>query len=128
MIRILKLISGAEVVGELIRGDEYGIVLKYPLQINYKYYVSSFPSINLSKYIMFAGEDEVHFPQSSIINTVVPRATFEDYYVRAVAEVKSELDVIIDRQLSEMSDVNVWTREQVFEALLEDMPTPDLAN
>ena len=45
MIKIIKLISGVEVAGELTKEDEYGIVLKYPLQLNYKYYMSSYPSV-----------------------------------------------------------------------------------
>ena len=92
MIKIIKLISGVEVAGELTKEDEYGIVLRYPLQLNYKYYMSSYPSVNLSKYIMFAGEDDIHFPYTTIINMVDPRSAFEEYYIKAVAETKSELD------------------------------------
>ena len=128
MIRIIKLISGVEVVGELTKEDEYGIVLKFPLQINYKYYVSSLPSVNLSKYMMFAGEDEIHFPQSTIINIVEPRTAFEDYYAKAVAEVKSELDIMIDRQLTEMTEQPSYSKEELLAALLEAMPTPELVN
>jgi hypothetical protein len=128
MIKIIKLISGVEVAGELTKEDDYGIVLKYPLQINYKYFVSTYPSVNLSKYMMFAGEDDIHFPYSCIINIVEPRAAFEEYYIKAVAEVKSELDIMIDRQLLEMSEESSFTKEELLTALLEAMPTPELVN
>ena len=128
MIKIIKLISGVEVAGELIKEDEHGVVLKYPLQINYKYFVSTYPSVNLSKYMMFAGEDDIHFPYSMIINMVDPRAAFEDYYIKAVAEVKSEFDIMIDRQLTDMSEESSFTKEELLAALLEATPTPDLVN
>ena len=128
MIKIIKLISGVEVAGELTKEDEYGIVLKYPLQLNYKYYMSSYPSVNLSKYMMFAGDDEIHFPYTTIINMVDPRSAFEEYYVKAVAETKSELDIMIDRQLTEMVESTVITRDEMLAALLEAMPTPELVN
>ena len=128
MIKIIKLISGVEVAGELTKEDDSGIVLKYPLQINYKYFVSTYPSVNLSKYMMFAGDDEIHFPYSTIINIVEPRAAFEDYYIKAVAEVKSEFDIMIDRQLTDMSEESSFTKEELLAALLEAMPTPELVN
>ena len=128
MIKIIKLISGVEVAGELTKEDDYGIVLKYPLQINYKYFVSTYPTVNLSKYMMFAGDADIFFPHSTIINVVEPRAAFEDYYVKAVAEVKSEFDIMIDRQLTDMSDDSSHTREELLAALLDAMPTPELVN
>ena len=128
MIKIIKLISGVEVAGELTKEDEYGIVLRYPLQLNYKYYMSSYPSVNLSKYIMFAGEDDIHFPYTTIINMVDPRSAFEEYYIKAVAETKSELDIMIDRQLLDMVESTVVTKDEMLAALLEAMPTPELVN
>ncbi len=128
MIKIIKLISGVEVAGELTKEDEYGIVLRYPLQLNYKYYMSSYPSVNLSKYIMFAGDEDIHFPYTTIINMVDPRSAFEEYYIKAVAETKSELDIMIDRQLLDMVESTVVTKDEMLAALLEAMPTPELVN
>lgn len=128
MIKIIKLISGVEVAGDLTKEDEHGIVLKYPLQINYKYFVSAYPSVNFSKYMMFAGDADIHFPYSSIINIVEPRAAFVDYYINAVAEVKSDLDIMIDRQLTDLSEGSSFTKDELLTALLEAMPTPELVN
>ena len=78
--------------------------------------------------MMFAGDDEIHFPYTTIINMVDPRSAFEEYYVKAVAETKSELDIMIDRQLTDMVDSTVITRDEMLAALLEAMPTPELVN
>ena len=128
MIKIIKLISGVEVAGEVTKEDEHGVVLKYPLQINYKYFVSAYPSVNFSKYMMFASDADIHFPYSTIINIVEPRASFVEYYINAVAEVKSELDIMIDRQLTGLSESSSFTKEEMLTALLEAMPTPELVN
>lgn len=100
MITLLKLSSGAEVVGKReIETNEY-VVLNRPLQINYKYYVNATPSIWFVRYSMFGESDSIMFDKRHIINQSIARDKFVDFYNQNADFHFNELEQHIDSELT----------------------------
>lgn len=137
MIKIIKLPNGVEVIGDIVHECSSHIIMKNPLQINYKYHLSSYPSASLSKYMMFADSDEISFDKSNIMNIVVPMDKFVLYYERVVELIKSEFDVTVDNELSNLLDFDKARtphtsakdmESKMLTAILESFETKGLKN
>jgi hypothetical protein len=117
MITILKLSSGVEVVGKEEVEDANSIVLNKPLQINYRYFQGSMPSVSFVRYIMFAQSEDVLFSKRDIVNRVVGRTAFAGYYTNVVDQYYSDLEKVIDRELAITEEA-----ASPYEQILEMMP------
>jgi hypothetical protein len=117
MTSILKLTNGLEIVGTVeINNDEYGVVVDRPLQINYRYFQGSTPSVSFVRYIMFADTQTYSFKQQDVMNVVNAREAFANYYHGVVEQYYSELEKVIDKELSSISD-----NDNLHENILEMM-------
>lgn len=117
MITILKLNSGVEVVGREEVENQTSIILNKPLQINYRYYQGSVPSVSFVRYIMFSQSEDIMFNKLDIVNRVVARPAFAGYYTNVVEQYYSALEKIIDKELALTGDTTT-----PYDQLLEMMP------
>ena len=116
MTSILKLSNGLEIVGTVELNNDYGIVVDRPLQINYRYFQGSTPSVSFVRYIMFAETQTYSFKQQDVINVVNAREAFANYYNNVVDQYYSELEKVIDKELSSISN-----NDNLHESILEMM-------
>lgn len=120
MITILKLNNGVEVVGKEEVENQTSIILNKPLQINYRFYQGSIPSVSFVRYIMFSHSEDIMFNKNDIVNRVVARPTFAGYYTNVVEQYYSDLEKVIDKELKDLSTTSDPTTP--YEHILEMMP------
>lgn len=104
MITILKLTNGVEVVGEVEIENNNEVILRHPLQINYRYYISAIPSVSFVRYVVFAESDCVSFDRMHIMNQVKPRESFANFYESVAAEYYTRIEQSIDAELRMLTD------------------------
>lgn len=129
MIEILKLASGIEVVGDVEAETQNEIIVSRPLQINYRYFVGSTPSVSFIRYVMFAAGETVSFDRSKIMHVVHPRDAFVDYYRDNVGYYYSDLEEMIDEELQSLlvkqREYANTNQEHQLKKILEMMPIED---
>jgi len=119
MTSILKLSNGLEVVGTIEVENDYNVVVNKPLQINYRYFQGSIPSVSFVRYIMFARSDVVGFCTRDIMSIVDARESFAAYYANVVDQYYGDLEKVIDKELD---NITVSPSEKGFhESILESM-------
>lgn len=122
MITIVKLANGIEVIGEAVTSNSSYVVLERPLQINYRYFVSTTPSVSFVKYILFAETDSVTFDRMHILNEVKPREAFERFYLHSVQHYYADLGKMIDDELTGlMEQRSQTTMDDHMKHILETM-------
>jgi len=104
MVSIIKLVNGAEIIGEVIFNDDMKVTLKDPLQINYRY-KNDFtpPTISLQRYSPFAKPEELIFKQEHILNVTPPVANMIKYYQVSLKNIKENVDGDVDQELAAAS-------------------------
>ncbi len=100
MIRIYKLINGIEVVGDQTYVDPAVIIVKRPLQINYRYYTGPSPSVSFVRYFMFGDSDQIALDRKTIVSESGARASFVDVYKQHAKFYYEEQEKIVDKELS----------------------------
>jgi hypothetical protein len=119
MTSILKLSNGLEVVGTIEVENDYNVVVNKPLQINYRYFQGSIPSVSFVRYIMFARSDVVGFCTRDIMSIVDARESFALYYANVVDQYYGDLEKVIDKELE---NITITPTEKGFhESILESM-------
>ena len=116
MTSILKLVNSIEVVGEIEHEGPDFIVLSKPLQINYRYFQGSVPSVSFVRYSMFGQAESIMFQKKDILNVLVAREAFAAYYTNVVDQYYANLEKIIDKEL-----VDTTATEQQYESILARM-------
>lgn len=116
MTSILKLSNGLEIVGTVEINNDYGVVVDRPLQINYRYFQGSTPSVSFVRYVMFADTQTYSFKQEDVMNVVTAREAFANYYHNVVEQYYSELEKVIDKELTSISN-----NDRLHESILEMM-------
>lgn len=116
MTSILKLVNGIEIVGEIDHEGHDFIVIDKPLQINYRYFQGSVPSVSFVRYSMFGQSDCIMFQKRDVLNILVARQAFADYYTNVVDQYYANLEKIIDKEL-----VDTTATEQQYESILARM-------
>ena len=125
MITILKLNNGIEVVGNLEKKDTTGVIISKPLQINYRYFMGSTPSVSFVRYIMFAEHSDIHFTNTDILHKVQARAAFANFYNTSVEYYYSELEQTIDEELNSILNIDDKDKDTRMKRILELMPIDD---
>lgn len=116
MTSILKLSNGLEIVGTVEINNDYGVIVDRPLQINYRYFQGSTPSVSFVRYVMFADTQTYSFKQDDVMNVVTAREAFANYYHSVVEQYYSELEKVIDKELTSISN-----NDRLHESILETM-------
>lgn len=116
MTSILKLTNSIEIVGEIEHEGPDFVVINKPLQINYRYFQGSVPSVSFIRYSMFGQAESIMFQKRDVLNILVARQAFADYYTNVVDQYYANLEKIIDKEL-----VDTTTTEQQYDSILARM-------
>lgn len=128
MIKILKISSGEEIVGELIP-SQTNIIIKKPMVIVYRYHpMSTFPSVKLVKYMLFSKDENFRFSHLDVINITDPKESFIEYYLHVINCLGDEVDKNIDSELREAIKADKQIKDRFYSHLLEQMPVPENLN
>lgn len=122
MITILKLTNGIEVAGEAEISDNNQVVLRRPLQINYRYYIGAAPSVSFVRYNMFAELHSTIFDRMHIINEARARDTFARVYNEHADYYYDAHQKMTDEELDHSMPSFSRNEEEHLKKLLEMMP------
>lgn len=129
MIVLLRLVDGTEVAGELEEEVGTHVILKNPLQINYRHTMSSTtPSVAFSRYMMFAGTETISFDNYHIMNRAVARPEFEGFYYTSVSQIKESLDPQIGRDLADADETAPTNKEDLYAAILHSLDPNNMSS
>lgn len=102
MIVLLQLSTGVEIAGEWDAACDVhanNLLIKRPLQLNYKYFVGGAPTINFSRYMMFGKTDTITFNTSFIVNKIEARDHFVSVYQKHAEYYYNHHQKSIDEEL-----------------------------
>lgn len=119
MITIIKLNNGLEIVGLKEYENDEILVLKKPLQINYRYFVGPSPSVSFVRYIMFSDTHEICFQKNHIISSSRARSSFISVYDHYSEYYYGEHEKLIDSELK-LHQKN--SEEEDMKSFLDSMP------
>jgi hypothetical protein len=127
MLALIKLQNGTEVIGNVIENMEQYLAIEDPMQINYRLVPSSpMPTVSVSRYMPFSGEQIITFAKKDMLHMVEPRKTMADYYKHALTNYRMSIDKNVDEELKEATrepiDLEDASEEDVndaYKALLE---------
>jgi len=101
MISIIKLVNGIEVIGDIISDESNIIIMKNPLQINYRYKNEfSPPVISLTRYSSFAETRDVLFKKENVMNTFTPIVNMIKYYNTSLKNIEQHIDPSVMQELN----------------------------
>lgn len=128
MIKIIKLVNGEEIVGDMTGKKQDHILLKNPMAIVYRYHpMASFPHIKLVKYMIFSKEEVLSFNKVDIINITNPRDSFVDYYLFVLSALNGS-EENIDAELRDAVNHEKESKEKFYSSLLDQLPRSDKFN
>jgi len=122
MIRIIKLVNGTEVVGDIVFENNHVLEVENPVQINYKNIEAPIPSVSLTRYIQFSKTKKCTFEKHNVMHVIVPLEGLESYYNTALFHFEQEIDQTINRELIKVS-MNEEDQDEQYLALLERIST-----
>lgn len=127
MVKIIKLQNNSEIIGEIISEAGDTIVVDNPFTINYIFTPKSQrPVIGLLRYLPFAEQRIITFQKNHILHVVDARPAMSGYYVAVVKSHVSEIDDGMDRELTEITEIENADSElhnatDVLSAMLEKL-------
>jgi hypothetical protein len=127
MVKIIKLQNNSEIIGEIISEAGDTIVVDNPFTINYIFTPKSQrPVIGLLRYLPFAEQRIITFQKNHILHVVDARPAMSGYYVAVVKSHISEIDDGMDRELTEITemenaDSELHNATDVLSAMLEKL-------
>jgi hypothetical protein len=122
MIAILKLVSGAEIVGKVLDSNSTHVTVDKPLQINYRYFVGSAPTASFIRYCLFGSDETTTLSFDHIISQHSIRDAFSKIYEDNAEYYYGEHQQTIDRELESVSADQQSARDEHLKKLLEMMP------
>lgn len=127
MITLIKTTGGIEIAGEVLFEDDGVILLRRPLQINYRYFVGALPAVSVNRYMMFSEDDTVEIYKTQIVARTSARKPFEHFYNQSVERHYLIAQQAVDMELSaaEEEPKTFASKDEYREhlkKLLEEMP------
>lgn len=122
MIKIIKLISGAEIVGVVSQASPSEITVDNPLQINYRYFMGSTPTASFIRYCIFGEETSTQILRNHIISQHTVRESFRKVYETNVTYYYGEHQQMIDSELESLNSEQLPAQDEQMKKLLEMMP------
>lgn len=122
MIKIIKLISGAEIVGVVSQASPSEITVDNPLQINYRYFMGSTPTASFIRYCIFGEETSTQILRNHIISQHTVRESFRKVYETNVTYYYGEHQQMIDSELESLNSEQLPAQDERMKKLLEMMP------
>ena len=124
MLKLIKLVSGTELVGDIINMDQQTITVSDPLQINYRHRNDMGPpSVALHRYNPFAQDKIFLFLGDHVLNVNEPSPGLSRYYQAALKTISETIDDTIEEELfiAAKSFSDYTEEDLVREAIAEKM-------
>lgn len=131
MITFIKLVTGEEIIGEvvdIVEGDDKMLLLKNPLKVIYQQTPRGVPNTVVARFMVFGESENIVFNTDLIVAVSQPRKSFINYYLSALEHYK-ELDEELDDQLEYASETNSSMLDKkekivqdIFANILHNMP------
>ena len=127
MVKIIKLQNNSEIIGEVISEAGDSVVVDNPFTINYIFTPKSQrPVIGLLRYLPFADQRIISFQKNHILHAVDARPSMSGYYIAVVKSHVSEIDDSMDRELTEITEIenadsDLHNATDVLSAMLEKL-------
>jgi hypothetical protein len=126
----IKLLSGQELVSELIFEHHDRVILKYPLYIITQVTGDAQPVISLARYCPFAESVEITLNNNAIAVKTKVRDSMKDFYYAnleyIVKFLEEKLDDKLDRATKEIYKDMEESEEEIPD-ILSDMIKPDIS-
>jgi hypothetical protein len=88
-------------LGDVVDHDETTMLVRDPLQINYKFLsFQPMPAISVSRYMPFAEDTSFVFELQNILHAVEPKQVVIDYYHYALKNYQDNIDGMVDTELA----------------------------
>jgi hypothetical protein len=124
----IKLLSGQELVAELVLRQDDKVVLKYPLYIITQVVGEAQPVISLARYCPFSEISEIVLNKSAIAVMTKARDSMKDFYYANLEYImkflEEKLDDKLDRATREIYKEMEESEEELPD-ILSDMIKPD---
>lgn len=92
MINVIRLMSGVELLGTIVKHDEACVVVNNPLEVTYFTKQNGTPSVSLQRYMPFASDAELTFNVSQIESVGNPIDGLQEYYEDALLTIQKHID------------------------------------
>jgi len=125
-ILLIKLSDGHELVGELVKDTATHVTIHKPLQINYRYFMSSVPHVSFARFMMFTLEQTIVLDTRHVLTMSIPRKTFVDYYLDNVDDFFGKIQQTIDEEL--IAVLSSSQKDLQMKKILELLPTDKVMN
>jgi hypothetical protein len=127
MIKLIKLVSGVEVMGEVVSETKKHIVLDNPIQINYRNIDGPMPAVSVTRYLQFASTRQSEFDMKYVLNVAEVIQGMERFYHYSLNNFKESVDKLVDRELAKVVyddlKLNDDDKQEAYKALLESYST-----
>jgi hypothetical protein len=119
LVTVLRLTSGAEIVGSIVKEDYESITVNNPLQILYVHRVNGPPTITLQRYIPFTSEENLKVQRHCVETTCKPVQGLPEYYDSALKTIQEHIDPSLVADLIEAVEPKKSTNYDSYLAMLE---------
>lgn len=101
MIALIKLTNGTELIADVIKQDEQSVILRDPLQINYRQRMDmSPPAVFLHRFIPFAHNTDHTLRDDHVLSYSIPLPGLVSYYCATLNAIRNSVDKFVDDELT----------------------------
>lgn len=124
MLRVLKLVTGDEIVGKISEVKK-GVIISNPLTITYmQSRFGNNPVIYLQRYVPFTSQEDMLIEQHHIIASLEPIQGLDEYYETVLASIRETVDTnIVSNLMDAVETKSIKTKGDMYRAILEGMET-----
>ena len=119
MLSVIKLISGTELVGTIIKDDGSYIRVENPLQIVYIQRSTGVPAISLQRYMPFTSQVALDFKLDHVESIGAPVQGLPKYYDEALDVIKTHIDPSLVSDLMDATERKKENQYDTYMAMLE---------
>ena len=119
MVTVLRLSSGTEIVGSIVKEDYESITVNNPLQILYVHRANGPPSITLQRYIPFTSDENLRVQRHCVETTCNPIQGLPEYYDSALKAIQENIDPGLVADLMEAVEPRKPANYDSYLAMLE---------
>jgi hypothetical protein len=119
LVTVLRLSSGTEIVGSIVKEDYESITVNNPLQILYIHRANGPPSITLQRYIPFTSDENLRVQRHCVETTCNPIQGLPEYYDSALKAIQEHIDPSLVADLMEAVEPRKPANYDSYLAMLE---------
>jgi len=119
MLTVIKLISGAEIVGTVVKQHDDSLTVNNPLQIMYMQRSTGTPAITLQRYMPFTAQTDLTFSWAHIETTCKPLQGLTEYYTSSLKVIQEHIDPSLVTDLMDAAEPKKAHSYDSYLAMLE---------